>query len=80
MLADAAMTRDLLKQLGEARFPAFYLTYTPSPETNPWSDLIGSAVRYWRGREFSISQPLDLVSAWSKIMSQLAASPARLER
>jgi hypothetical protein len=68
---EAGMTRDLLKQLGDARRPVFYLTHLPTPGSDPWRDLIGSAVRYWRGREFTISRPVDLVSAWSKIMSQL---------
>ena len=69
-LDEVGMTRDLLRQLGDAQCPVFYLTYAP-PNSNPWRDLIGSAVRQWRGREFTISRPLDLVSAWSKIMSQL---------
>jgi hypothetical protein len=73
-LDEAGMTRDLLKQLGDARCPVFYLTYLPTPNSNPWRDLIGSAVRQWRGREFTISKPDDLVSAWSKIMSQLGSN------
>ena len=68
---EAEMTRDLTKELRDARLPVFYLTYAPTPEANPWGDLIGSAVRQWRGREFSITKPLDLVSAWSKIMTDL---------
>jgi hypothetical protein len=71
MLNEDGMTRELLAQLGEARCPVFYLTYASSPGQNPWRDLIGSAVKYWRGREFSISRPLDLLSAWSKIVTQL---------
>ncbi len=65
--------RDLLPQLGQATCPVFYLTYSETPEASPWPDLIGSAVRYWRGRQFNISRPLDLLSAWSKIISQLTA-------
>ncbi len=67
---ETAIDRDLLNQLGEVSCPVFYLTYT-TEHSNVWRDLIGSAVKYWRGREFSISRPVDLVSAWSKIMSQL---------
>lgn len=63
--------RELLEQLGEASCPVFYLTYSDTPDSYPWPDLIGRAVRFWRGREFNISRPLDLLSAWSKIMSQL---------
>jgi hypothetical protein len=71
MLNEAGVSRKLLEQLGEARCPVFYLTYASSPDQNPWRDLIGSAVKYWRGREFKISKPLDLLSAWSKIVTQL---------
>jgi hypothetical protein len=67
----AGMARDLLRQLGDPRCPVFYLNFVPTPDTISWTDLIGSAVRHWRGREFNISKPLDLASAWSKIMSQL---------
>jgi hypothetical protein len=70
---ESSMNRELLQQLGDSRSPVFYLTYLPSPGLHPWRDLIGSAVHHLRGREFSISRPTDLVSAWSKIMSQLDA-------
>jgi hypothetical protein len=70
------LTRDLLTQLGEASCPVFYLNYNTAPQSNPWRDLIGSAVKYWRGHEFSITKPLDLLSAWSKIMSQLGRGNA----
>ena len=76
---ESGMNRDLLKQLGDARCPVFYLTYTPAPEANPWHDLIGLAVRHWRGREFSISKPMDLITAWSKIMSQLGGNAWRAQ-
>ena len=74
---ETGMTREVLKQLGDPRSPVFYLTYMPAPESNPWRDLIGSAVRHWRGREFSITRPVDLVSAWSKIMLQLGTNSWR---
>jgi len=68
---DTGVSREPLKQLADVSCPVFYLTYTPQ-DLNPWRDLIGSAVKYLRGREFSISRPLDMVSAWSKIMTQLS--------
>jgi hypothetical protein len=74
---ETGMTREVLKQLGDPRSPVFYLTYMPAPESNPWRDLIGSAVRHWRGREFSITRPVDLISAWSKIMLQLGTNSWR---
>jgi hypothetical protein len=68
------LTRELLDQLGEAACPVFYLNYNTAPEVNPWRDLIGSAVRYWKGHEFRITKPLDLLSAWSRIMSRLVSN------
>ena len=77
VMEESNASRDLLKQLGDARCPVFYLTYISEPRSSSWSDLIGSAVRHWRGREFSINRPTDLVSAWSKIMSQLGTNSWR---
>lgn len=76
-LGETGMTRDVLKQLGDPGCPVFYLTYLPAPDWNPWRDLIGSAVRQWRGREFGISRPADLVSAWSQIMFHLGTNSRR---
>jgi hypothetical protein len=71
---ESGLNRELLQQLGAARSPVFYLTYLPLPQANPWPDLIGSTVRRLRGREFSISRPSDLVSAWSKIVLELGTT------
>ena len=67
----SGMTRQDLEQMGNASCPVFYLTYNVSPLSNPWSDVIGNIVRHWRGREFIINTPIDLLSAWSNIMSRL---------
>jgi hypothetical protein len=69
----------LLKQLGDAGCPVFYLKYDPDPSLDSGSDLIRSAVNHWRGGEFSIRRPLDLVSAWSKIMSRIIGDSPIIE-
>lgn len=77
-VADGArMNRQFVNRLGDSACPVFYLAYDTAPESNHWPDLIGYAVRHWRGNEFIINSPLDLLSAWSKIISQLGKENRR---
>ena len=68
------ITRELLQQLGNANRPVYYLIYSSNPHANPWRDVIGHAVRYWKGREFMITTPFDLASAWTKIISEIGTA------
>jgi hypothetical protein len=69
---DAFTTSNVWKRHGEAGCPVFYLTYDTVPNLYPWPDFIGDAVRHWKGREFTIRRPVDLLIAWSRIMSQVS--------
>ncbi|MGB7760410.1 MAG: acetyltransferase [Bryobacteraceae bacterium] len=60
-----------LKQLSDVKFPVFYMSYNLNPATNPWRDAIGSAVKYLKGMEFTISRPRDLFFAWNEIMGRI---------
>lgn len=71
---DATVSQDALKQVGEPQFPVFYMNYNLDPQANPWRDAIGSAVKYFRGFEYTISKPRDLFSAWNEIMSRIVKS------
>jgi hypothetical protein len=62
---------DALKQLSEVKFPVFYMSYNLNPAANPWRDAIGSAVKYLKGMEFTISRPRDLFFAWNEIMGRI---------
>ena len=62
---------DGLKQLSDVKFPVFYMSYNLNPAANPWRDAIGSAVKYLKGMEFTISRPRDLFFAWSEIMGRI---------
>jgi hypothetical protein len=62
---------DSLKQIGDVKFPIFYISYNLNPAANPWRDAIGSAVKYLKGMEFTISRPRDLFFAWSEIMGRI---------
>jgi len=63
--------QETLKQLSDVRFPVFYMNYNLNPSGNPWRDAIGSAVKYLKGIEFTISRPRDLFFAWNDIMGRI---------
>jgi len=71
LAADDVIPQETLKQLGEVRFPVFYMNYNLNPAGNPWRDAIGSAVKYLKGIEFTISRPRDLFFAWNEIMGRI---------
>jgi len=71
---DDSGSQDAMKQMGEVKFPVFYMNYNLNPQANPWRDALGSAVRSLKGAEFTISRPRDLFFAWSEIMSRIVKS------
>jgi hypothetical protein len=71
VMVDAPVSPEALKQLGDVRFPVFYMNYNLNPQANPWRDAIGSAVRYFKGIEFTITRPRDLFFAWTEIMGRI---------
>jgi hypothetical protein len=71
VISDSGIPRDSLRQLGEVDFPVFYLNYNLDPQSIPWRDAIGSVVKQWKGVEFTITRPRDLLHSWSEIMCQV---------
>ena len=71
---DDPVPQEYLKQLGELRFPVFYLNYVPNPSDTPWRDSIEGAVRYLKGVDYTISKPRDMYSAWGEIMGRVVKS------
>jgi hypothetical protein len=71
VMLDEKLPEESLKRLGELNYPVFYMNYILSPQANPWRDAIGTAVRYFKGAEYTISRPRDLFFAWSEIMSRI---------
>lgn len=65
---------DALKEVGEPEFPIFYLNYNLNPQSTPWRDSIGHAVKFFKGQEFTISRPRDLWFAVSEIVSRIVKS------
>lgn len=74
VMLDANVPQDSLKEVGEPQFPVFYMNYNLNPQSNPWRDAIGNAVKYFKGMEFTISRPRDLFYAWTEIMSRIVKS------
>jgi hypothetical protein len=71
-------------RLGEVdapAYPVFSLTYNSNPVENPFRDNIGKVVKVLKGREYPITRPHDLWTAWQDVMSRLvpAQTPAGVE-
>jgi hypothetical protein len=71
-LLDENVPRDSLKEVGEVEYPVFYMNYNLHPESVPWRDAIGRAVRFFRGYEFTISRPRDLWVAMTDMVAKIA--------
>ena len=71
-LLDENVPEDALKGVGEPDCPVFYMDYNLDPQATPWRDAIGHAVKYFKGREYTISHPSDLWYAVSEMVSRTA--------
>jgi hypothetical protein len=65
---------DALKQLGEVKFPVFYMNCSLDPTVNPWHDAIDGAVRAAKGAVYTISRPRDVYFSWSEIAGRIVKS------
>jgi hypothetical protein len=71
VMIESGVQQDALKQMGDLKFPVFYMNYNLNPTANPWRDAIGTAVKAVKGSEFTISRPRDLFFAWSEIIGRI---------
>jgi hypothetical protein len=70
-LIDEKVPTDSLREVGDVEFPVFYMNYNLEPQSAPWRDAIGRAVKFFRGYEFTISQPRDLWTALSEMVGRI---------
>jgi len=70
-LLNDGVPQESLKEVGDVEYPVFYMNYNLNPQTIPWRDAIGNAVKYLKGVEYTISRPRDLWNAWGDIMSRI---------
>ena len=68
---EGSFPQDSFKEVGDLKFPVFYMNYNLNPQANPWRDAIGSAVKTLKGAEFTISRPRDLFFAWTEIIGRI---------
>ncbi len=71
VMLDANVPQDDLKEVGDVRYPVFYMNYNLSPQAAPWRDSISRAVHFFRGTEYTISRPRDLWFAVSDLVSRV---------
>jgi len=71
VMIDSGVQQEALKQIGDLKFPVFYMNYNVNPQANPWRDAIGVAVKTLKGAEFTISRPRDLFFAWTEIIGRI---------
>jgi hypothetical protein len=74
VMLDDSIPQEPLKQIGDLHFPLFYMNYNLNPQATPWRDAIGTAVKYLKGAEYTITRPRDLFFVWSEIMGRIVKS------
>ncbi|HWR53049.1 MAG TPA: hypothetical protein VN428_18200 [Bryobacteraceae bacterium] len=70
-LIDEKVPTDSLREVGDVEFPVFYMNYNLQPQSMPWRDAIGRAVKFFRGYEFTISRPRDLWTAMTEMVGKI---------
>ena len=71
-LLEQNVSQESLRGVGPVNMPVFYMNYNLTPQTSPWRDSIGHAVKFLRGVEYTISRPRDLWYSVSEMVSQIA--------
>ena len=71
LMLEKRLSQQALREAGAANCPVFYLNYNLNPRNNPWRDAIGSAMRVYKGLEYTITLPRDLGNALGDMMLRL---------
>jgi hypothetical protein len=70
---DDKIPPETLRDVSSPEYPVFYMNYNFNPQSNPWRDAIGNAVKFFKGQEYTISRPRDLWYAWKDIMARIVS-------
>ncbi len=73
LMLEKKISQDALKEGGRASCPVFYLNYNFNPRSNPWRDAIGSALKVYKGLEYTITLPRDLGAALTDMMFRMSS-------
>ncbi len=71
VIVEGGLPQESFKEVGDLKFPVFYMNYNLNPQVNPWRDAIGTAVKTLKGAEFTITRPRDLFFAWTEIIGRI---------
>jgi len=71
---EEGISQETLKSISDVKQPVFYMNYSLNPQASPWRDAIGTAVKYLKGVEYTISRPRDLFFSWTDIVGRIARS------
>ncbi|MEO8099083.1 MAG: acetyltransferase [Acidobacteriota bacterium] len=77
MVAEGSPEDELKAATEGIDYPIFYLNYNLSPQTTPWRDSIGRAIRVFGGKEYAITRPRDLFFAVTEMVSRVVESRQR---
>jgi hypothetical protein len=70
-LIDESVPAESLREIGDIGYPVFYMNYNLYPQSVPWNDAIGKAVKFLKGYEYTISKPRDLWFAVTEMVSRI---------
>ncbi len=73
-LLDSSVPQEDLKGVGDLEYPVFYMNFNPDPIGVPWRDAIGRMVKFFKGREYTITGPRDLWNAVTEMVSRISKS------
>jgi len=72
LMLEKKIPQQVLQEAGRANCPVFYLNYNFNPRSNPWRDAIASALKVYKGLEYTISLPRDLGAALTDMMFRMS--------
>ena len=71
-MLEESVPQESLRQIGDLKYPVFYMNYNLYPQAVPWSDAISKAVKFFKGYEYTISKPRDLFFAVSEMVGRIS--------
>ena len=72
LMLEKKVSHQVLARNPQVRAPVFYLIYNTDPYVYPWRDAISSALKFYRGLEYTISLPKDFGRAMKDMMARIA--------
>jgi len=71
LMLEKKISREVLAENPQVHAQVFYLIYNTDPYVHPWRDAISSALKIYRGLEYTISLPKDFGRAMKDMMGRM---------